>query len=111
MQRNGCDCGVFVCRYALGMFKLSLLEFTNHEAGIKKGAPFSKLITNGEEFSFDLDDIARIRIEFQTFIKNLHQLYDQFYTKELEREKLEKKARKESRRIAKHRRELSARKG
>jgi hypothetical protein len=29
----------------------------------------------------------------------------------LEREKLEKKARKESRRIAKHRKELSARKG
>ena len=127
MQKNGCDCGVFVCRYALGMFKLRLRKFTNDEAGIKKGsdsnptgsrrhiskrnASFSKLITNGEEFNFGCDDIRRIRIEYLTLIMNLHPLYAQFYTNKVETLKKEKKARKESRRIAKHRKELSARKG
>jgi Ulp1 family protease len=38
MQQNSCDCGVFVCRYALGMFKLRFLKFTKDEAGIKNGS-------------------------------------------------------------------------
>jgi len=121
MQKNGCDCGVFVCRYALGMFKLRHFEFTNDEAGFRKGSdsnhagnrrhlPFSKLITNGEEFNFDCDDIHRIRIEYQTLIKNLHPLYGQFYSKKVAMEKKEKKARKESQlRIAKARKKMVAR--
>jgi hypothetical protein len=120
-QDNGSDCGVFVCRYALAMFKLRHLEFTNKEAGIEKGsdstptgnrrltrrrktrsnAPFSKLITNGIEFDFKCDDIHRIRTEYQTFIRNLHPLYDQFNKIKIETEKEEKKARKESRRKGK----------
>ena len=103
------------------MFKLRHLEFTNKEAGIEKGsdstptgnrrltrrrktrsnAPFSKLITNGIEFDFNCDDIHRIRTEYQTFIRNLHPLYDQFNKIKIETEKEEKKARKESRRKGK----------
>jgi Ulp1 family protease len=120
MQDNGCDCGVFVCRYALGMFKLRHFEFTNDEAGFRKGSdsnhtcnrrhitrrnlPLSNLITNGGEFNFDCGDIHRIRIEYQTLIKNLYPLYGQFYKKKEAMEKEETKARKESRqRIAKAR--------
>jgi len=121
MQKNGCDCGVFVCRYALGMFKLRHFEFTNNEVGFRKGSdsnytgnrhlqPFSKLITNGEEFNFDCDDIHRIRIEFKVFIKNLHPLYVRFYEKKVGIDRERKKARTESRRIAKARKESSVRK-
>jgi Ulp1 family protease len=85
-QDNGSDCGVFVCRYALAMFKLRHLEFTNKEAGLtgqkmRGNAPFSKLITYGEEFHFDCGDIHRIRVEYQTSIRNLHQMFDQFTKK------------------------------
>jgi hypothetical protein len=101
------------------MFKLRHLKFTNKEAGIEKGSdstptgnrlnrrktrrnePFSKLITNGEEFDFNCNDIRRIRIEYQTFIRNLHPLYDQFNKVKIGTEKEEKKARKESRRKGK----------
>jgi len=100
------------------MFKLRHLKFTNKEAGIEKESdstptgnrrrqntrrnePFSKLITNGEEFDFNCIDIHRIRIEYQTFIRNLHPLYDQFNKAKIETEKEEKKARKESRRKGK----------
>ena len=119
-QDNGSDCGVFVCRYALAMFKLRHLEFTNKEAGIEKGSdsiptghrftrrtstrrngPFSRLITNGEDFDFNCADIRRIRIGYQTFIRNLHPLYDQFNKVKIETEKEERKARKESKRKGK----------
>ena len=99
------------------MFKLRHLKFTNKEAGIEKGSdsiptghrftrrtitrrngPFSRLITNGEDFDFNCRDIRRIRIEYQTFIRNLHPLYDQFNKAKIETEKEERKARKESRR-------------
>jgi Ulp1 family protease len=118
MQQNSCDCGVLVCRYALGMFKLCFLKFTKDEAGIKnrsdsnpagsrrhisnRNAAFSKLITNGVEFNFDCDDIHRIRIEYQTLIMNMHPLYAQFYMNKVEMLMKEKKAiRKDLRRIAK----------
>merc|ERR1712166_1221027 len=102
------------------MFKLRHLKFTNKEAGIEKGSdliptgnrftrstktrrngPFSKLITNGKGFDFNCADIRRIRIGYQTFIRNLHPLYDQFNKAKIETEKEERKARKESRRKGK----------
>merc|ERR1712238_404701 len=118
LQDNGSDCGVFVCRYALAMLKLRHLKFTNKEAGIEKASgldvdrvtrrstrkgirganpPFTELITNGDEFTFDCNDIKRIRTEYQTFIKNLHPLYEKSNKVKIETEKEEKKARKELR--------------
>jgi hypothetical protein len=102
-QDNGSDCGVFVCRYALAIFKLRHLKFTDKDAGIEKGSdliqePFSELITNGKEFDFDCDDIRRIRAEYQNFIRNLHPLYDQFNKMKLKKEREDKKARKELKR-------------
>jgi len=98
------------------MFKLRHLKFTKKEADIQEGSdttltgnsmsrhqnkrknePFSKLITNREEFSFDFNDMGRIRIEYKTLIRNLHPLYDQFYKKRLEIEKKEKAKRKMNR--------------
>jgi hypothetical protein len=95
------------------MFKLRHRKFTKEEAGIEEGSdttltgssmsrrqntrrnePFSKLITNGEEFGFDFNGMRHIRIEYKTLIGNLHPLYDQFYIKRLEKEKKEKAKRK-----------------
>jgi hypothetical protein len=85
------------------MLKLRRMIFTKKEAGIEEGCssmsrhkntrrnePLSKLITNGEEFGFDFNDMRRIRIEYGTLIVNLHPLYENFYKQRLEKEKKEK---------------------
>ena len=59
---------------------------------------FSELITDGEAFNFDVDDIQRIRSEFQTLIKNLHPLYQGVKDNKIKAEKEEKKARRVLRR-------------
>ena len=60
------------------MFQLRHRKFDYKDAGLDNptaGPPFSDLITNGEEFDFNVDDIQRIRSDFKTLIKNLHPLY------------------------------------
>jgi hypothetical protein len=92
------------------MFKLRHLKFTKKDAGIEKRSDasptgnhltgqkkkrvtlFSKLITNGKEFNFSCKDIYRIRTEYQTFIRNLHPMYNQFNKAKIAREKEEKKS-------------------
>ena len=96
-QNNGSDCGVFVCRYAFAMFQLRHRKFDYKDAGLENptaAGPFSDLITNGEEFDFNVDDIQRIRSDFKTLIKNLHPLYQIAKDDRIKAEKEEKKARK-----------------
>jgi hypothetical protein len=77
-QVNGCDCGVFLCRFAYGMYQLRDREFTCAEAGLEEGGgPFRELITRSEAFKFDLDDFARFRTDVKTLIDRLTALFDQ----------------------------------
>ncbi len=70
-QENGCDCGIFVCRYAYGLYTMRNENFTR--SGIREN--FICLITNGTAFQFDMDDIVRIREEFITLVDSLAGLY------------------------------------
>ena len=65
------------------MLKLRHLEFTKVDAGVDTGSdptsgskPFSKIISDGESFDFDCEDIQRIRSEYQTLIMNIYPLYE-----------------------------------
>jgi Ulp1 family protease len=80
LQDNGWDCGVFVCRYAFGIIKIQLrgIEFTHADLGYNSQLPDNicrQLITRGSEFQFNLSDIARIRVEFKTWIERLSVIY------------------------------------
>jgi len=88
-QENGCDCGVFVCRYAYNLFMMRHQKFTWKDIC----GSFNSLITRGPAFQFDMFDIARIREEIGTLIDNLSKLY--LRMKEQERqEKANKKAKR-----------------
>jgi hypothetical protein len=78
LQNNGWDCGVFVCRYAYGLYRLSEAEFTYELAELKGNdneLGFPNLITKSEFFSFDMEDIVRIRVNFQKLIQRLCPIY------------------------------------
>lgn len=85
-QDNSHDCGVFVCRYAYAIYELRSREFTFEDAGMHCGEDdlavgssrrnaFKELISDGVEFDFNMDDIARFREEFKTLVENLSRLY------------------------------------
>jgi hypothetical protein len=91
------------------MFQLRHLKFSRRDAGLEKddeqrssrrqrnaprSEPFSDLITNGNEFDFNVEDIQRIRSEFKTLIRNLHPMYQVIKDDKIKAEKEEKKARK-----------------
>jgi len=85
-QNNDFDCGVFVCRFAYGIFQLRHLKFTYRDAGIMNKNKeksitdkevFSNLITNGSHFKFNGVDIQRIRNDFHYLIENLAPFYKQ----------------------------------
>ena len=48
------------------------------------------MITNGPEFDFEMDDIARIRLEMKTWLENLHRVYKHWKKKADEDEAKEK---------------------
>jgi hypothetical protein len=67
-QDNGCDCGVFVCRYAISMIEIwrqHKITFGNRET----------VITDSVEFSFDMGNIARLRREMKVLIQGLSKLH------------------------------------
>jgi hypothetical protein len=72
-QDNGCDCGVFVCRYAYSLYTMRHQRFTRDDYDEKQ--PFLSLITRGPAFQFDMSDIDRIRGEISTLIDKLSELY------------------------------------
>jgi len=68
-QNNGCDCGVFVCRYAYNMVVLMRNQhFTWSDIDAQ--------ITNSPEFQFGMRDIPRIRREIGELIDNLSLVYE-----------------------------------
>jgi len=54
--------------------------------------PFDNIITKSPEFTFNSDDIARLRREMQLLVSNLSGFFIE--QKELEQKELEKKARR-----------------
>ncbi|KAG7367421.1 Ulp1 protease family protein [Nitzschia inconspicua] len=90
LQNNGSDCGVFVCRYSLGLYNLRHLDFTEQDifAGKKpkdnrRGKEgFLDIITRGDEFKFNVRDIKKMRREFQKLIEHLSKLYSQWQKKQ-----------------------------
>lgn len=73
-QDNSWDCGVFVCRYGYGVFRLREHSVTYRDRIDK----FRSLITNNEEFCFDRNDIVRIRRELATLLDTLSALYKEW---------------------------------
>jgi hypothetical protein len=72
-QRNGYDCGVYVCRYAYGLYVTTHLLFT--WCDYTEDPPFNILITKSNAFKFFKSDIKGIRGEMSTLIDNLSELY------------------------------------
>jgi asparagine synthase (glutamine-hydrolysing) len=77
-QRNGWDCGVFICRYAYGLYLLRREPFSFGQTDLrssKRKDRFRLLITENDAFKFNGDDIQRIRTEIKTLIENLSIVY------------------------------------
>ena len=72
-QHNGCDCAVFVCRYAYSLYVSRHLCFTWDD--YTQRPPFHTLIAKGPTFQFDDSDIKCIRVEMSTLIGRLSVLY------------------------------------
>lgn len=75
IQMNGCDCGVFVLKYAYATYqqKSTLINYSiekNREG--KHG--FLNLFQKSEHFNFRAKDMQRIRREFSTLIRNVANL-------------------------------------
>jgi hypothetical protein len=73
-QNNSWDCGVFVCRYASGIFQLRNHVFSYDELLVDGGSAI-KMITHSAEFDFTLDDIACLREEMKVLIERLSAIY------------------------------------
>jgi hypothetical protein len=58
-QPNFCDCGVYVCQYALSMFNLRFFSFTYEHAYMS--TPPSPVIKKSVPFAFDHDTIVQMR--------------------------------------------------
>jgi hypothetical protein len=79
-QDNSCDCGVFVCRYAYGMYRLRAMPFTYEavtpaEGADTTGISFEGIITNNPAFDFNRKDVSRIRKEIMSLIEGLSNIY------------------------------------
>ena len=96
-QTNGCDCGVFVCRYAYAMYLMRNETFTYESAGMAPGdisrrkMAFRSQITESAAFDFDMSDIATIRDHVAELIKRLHVLYVPWRKQQLEKIKAERR--------------------
>ena len=90
-QPNDNDCGVYVCRYILAIFRLrhqnfnnGICEITQHYNNDEQPA-FRTLITNHEFFSFCDQDIQDTRKNIQALIRHLHPIYEKLWSAEKKR--------------------------
>ena len=74
LQKNGCDCGAFVCRYAFGLYSLRHHVITYGDVKSKR-IPFEDFIEKGSAFNFDSNDIAQWRSEMVTLLGMLSTMY------------------------------------
>jgi hypothetical protein len=72
-KKNGYNCGIYVCRYAYGLYVMKHLLFTWRD--YTEDPPFNTLITRSNAFKVSKSDIKRIRGEMSTLINNLSELY------------------------------------
>ena len=79
-QENSWDCGVYVCRFAYGLYLLRNKKFLSEEVSGKR--PFENLITNSPEFSFSMKDIVRLRSEMKELVVSLSNIYIQKLTRD-----------------------------
>jgi hypothetical protein len=77
-QNNFCDCGVFVCRYAYALYKLSKHTTLKVRDAHGEGSPFRKLITGAKEFKFNMNEIQLMRKQLMSLIERLHAIHQQF---------------------------------
>ncbi len=69
---------MFVCRYAYGLYRLSEVDFTYELAELKGNdneLGFPNFISKAEVFDFNMEDIGRIRSNFQMLIERLFVIY------------------------------------
>jgi len=85
-QDNGCDCGVFVCRYAYNLFQMRDNCFSQFDLSDN----CKDLFEYRGLFKFGMNDIARIRVEMDTLIRNLSTVYVRM--KKLEKAKKKSKS-------------------
>jgi hypothetical protein len=97
-QDNGCDCGIFVCRYAYNLYMMRHKRFT-WDSYWNERPSFASLITSGSAFQFDVSNIGRIRDEISILIDNLSKLY-------LPRLEEQEKAAREAKRSSKQKESL-----
>ena len=83
-QDNGCDCGVFVCRYAFNLFQMRNESVFSQFDMVDN---CTDLFEDSGLFEFGMKDIARIRVEMKHLIANLSKVY-------LQKKKLEKAKKK-----------------
>ena len=70
-QTNGCDCGVFMCRYAYSLYVMRHMVFT--KADIEDEC--RSRIDNSPSYNFGMDDIARLRRDMIQVITKLSPIY------------------------------------
>ena len=86
-QKNGCDCGVFMCRYAYSMYVTRHLPFTKDDIDDK----CRSRITENQAFQFGMKEMTRLRENMSEIILKLSPIY-------LEALKIDKEQRRRKRR-------------
>eukprot|EP00588_Corethron_pennatum_P034698 CAMPEP_0194346062 /NCGR_PEP_ID=MMETSP0171-20130528/105212_1 /TAXON_ID=218684 /ORGANISM="Corethron pennatum, Strain L29A3" /LENGTH=1294 /DNA_ID=CAMNT_0039113135 /DNA_START=141 /DNA_END=4027 /DNA_ORIENTATION=+ len=69
-QDNAWDCGVFVCRYAYGLFKERNNPICKRDLNRK-----NNFITESKYFEFDMTDIAKMREDLKNLIEDISKIY------------------------------------
>jgi len=73
-QKNGYDCGLFVCRYAYAIFKIRDQFFNQLDISGSKLLLRDEIINN-EHFRFNQEVINQFRIQLKQLLQNLSDVY------------------------------------
>jgi hypothetical protein len=72
-QPNFCDCGVYVCQYALSMFHLRFFSFTYEHVYLS--TPPLSVVSNSVPFAFDHGTIIQLRSTMKKILLTLSGVY------------------------------------
>ena len=73
-QKNGYDCGLFVCRYAYAIFKIRDQFFNQLDIASSKLLLKDEIIYN-EHFRLNQEFIDQFRIQLKQLLQNLSDVY------------------------------------
>jgi hypothetical protein len=73
-QKNGFNCGLFLCRYALGIYKLREQTFT-YEVVYRNKTPLLKKVTNNALFIFNQKVVDDFRKQLGELCDNLYHVF------------------------------------